>query len=282
MTDASHDEALLARIAARIEEGGPARDTDEALFLAFREALEAGRLRAARRAECGTWQVEVRVKQGILWGFRLGTLTDMTAGLAFSDRHTWPPQTGFTARRVRVVPGGSSVRAGAFLAPTVTMMPPAYVNVGAFVEEGTMIDSHALVGSCAQVGRRVHLSAAAQLGGVLEPVGMRPVIVEDDVLIGGGVGVYEGTLVRQGAVLATGVQLTASVPVYDLVHERILRATADTPLEIPAGAVVVAGSRPVRNSPWGTELGLQLQCALIVKYRDERTDLRAALEGDLR
>jgi len=275
---------LLDTVSSLFHAGVRDRTPDvEATFLAFRNALQAGDIRAARRDDNGQWVVNPRVKEGILLGFRIGRITDMDAGLPFSDRDTWPLQRpDTTARNIRIVPGGSSIRSGAHLEPGVTIMPPAYINVGAWVGEGTMVDSHALVGSCAQVGRRVHLSAAAQLGGVLEPIGMRPVIIEDDVLIGGGVGVYEGTLVRERAVLGAGVILTGSTPVYDLVRETIYRATAEQPLEIPAGAVVVAGSRPLIGSPWAQQLGLQLQCPIIVKYRDEKTDLRAALEGDLR
>lgn len=245
-------------------------------------ALEAGRVRAAACDEAGNWVVNPAVKQGILVGFRVGRIVQMDAGLPFADKDTFPAQRpDLVGRGVRIVPGGSSVRRGAYLGPSVTCMPPMYINVGAYVGEGTMVDSHALVGSCAQIGARVHLSAAAQIGGVLEPVGMRPVVIEDDVLVGGGCGVYEGTLVRQGAVLGAGVVLTASTPVYDLVHERVLRATADAPLEIPAQAVVVPGSRPLQHT-FAAKHGLHIQCAVIVKYRDARTDLRAALEGDLR
>jgi 2,3,4,5-tetrahydropyridine-2-carboxylate N-succinyltransferase len=283
MASTPHDH-LLHAVSFLYHEGVRERTPEvEATFLAFRHALQAGDIRAAQRSDDGTWVVNPRVKEGILLGFRIGRITDMDAGLPFSDRDTWPVQRpDTTARNIRIVPGGSSIRSGAHLEPGVTIMPPAYINVGAWVGEGTMVDSHALVGSCAQVGRRVHLSAAAQLGGVLEPIGLRPVIIEDDVLIGGGVGVYEGTLVRERAVLGAGVILTGSTPVYDVVRETVYRATADQPLEIPAGAVVVAGSRPLNGSAWAQQLGLQLQCPIIVKYRDEKTDLRAALEGDLR
>lgn len=282
--DSTPHDSLLEAISALFHAGVRERTPEnEATFLAFRDALQAGDIRAAQRSETGEWIVNPRVKQGILFGFRIGRIADMDAGLPFSDRDTWPVQRpATTSRNIRIVPGGSSIRSGAHIESSVTVMPPAYINVGAWVGEGTMVDSHALVGSCAQVGRRVHLSAAAQLGGVLEPIGMRPVIIEDDVLIGGGVGVYEGTLVRERAVLGAGVILTGSTPVYDIVRETIYRATTDQPLEIPAGAVVVAGSRPLTGSPWAQQLGLQLQCPIIVKYRDEKTDLRAALEGDLR
>jgi 2,3,4,5-tetrahydropyridine-2-carboxylate N-succinyltransferase len=250
-------------------------------------ALERGAVRAAERDADGTWRAVPWVKRGILLGFRVGRIVDMSvqpqAGvtLPFFDKHTYPPQPMTVANGVRLVPGGSSVRRGAYLAPGVVCMPPMYVNVGAWIGAGTMVDSHALVGSCAQIGERVHLSAAAQIGGVLEPVNASPVVIEDDVLVGGNCGVYEGTIVRAKAVLAAGVILTRGTPVYDLVHERVYRATADHPLEIPAGAVVVPGARQVAAG-WGAEQGLSLQTPVIVKYRDERTDLATALEGWLR
>jgi 2,3,4,5-tetrahydropyridine-2-carboxylate N-succinyltransferase len=227
------------------------------------------------------------VKRGILLGFRAGRLVDMSVGgapgatLPFFDKHTYPVQSFDVDRGVRLVPGGSSVRRGAYLAPGVVCMPPMYVNVGAWIGAGTMVDSHALVGSCAQIGERVHLSAAAQVGGVLEPVNAAPVVIEDDVLVGGNCGVYEGTIVRARAVLAAGVVLTRGTPVYDLVHERILRGSGESPLEVPAGAVVVPGAREVARG-WGREQGLSLQTPVIVKYRDERTDVATALEGWLR
>lgn len=247
-------------------------------------ALEAGELRAAWRDDEGTWHVVPEVKQGILVAFRIGSFAEFPVGaLPFSDKSTFAPQRfDIASRNIRIVPGGSSVRRGAYLGRDVTCMPPMFVNVGAYVGDGTMVDSHALVGSCAQIGRGVHLSAAAQIGGVLEPIGMRPVIIEDGALIGGNCGVYEGTLVRERAVLGAGVVLTASTRVYDLVREQVYSATSDRPLEIPANAVVVPGTRPVTNSAFGREHGLQLACPVIVKYRDEKTDLRAALEGDLR
>jgi 2,3,4,5-tetrahydropyridine-2,6-dicarboxylate N-succinyltransferase len=251
-------------------------------------ALERGSVRAADRDADGNWHAVPWVKRGILLGFRVGRVADMSLGghhgeprLSFFDKHTYPPQTMSLENGVRVVPGGSSVRRGAYLAPGVVCMPPMYVNVGAWVGAGTMVDSHALVGSCAQIGERVHLSAAAQIGGVLEPVNASPVVIEDDVLVGGNCGVYEGTIVRTRAVLAAGVVLTRGTPVYDLVHERVYRANADHPLEIPAGAVVVPGARRVATG-WGAEQGLSLQTPVIVKYRDERTDLATALEGWLR
>jgi 2,3,4,5-tetrahydropyridine-2,6-dicarboxylate N-succinyltransferase len=250
-------------------------------------ALESGELRAAERSEDGTWSAVPWVKRGILLGFRLGRLVDMSVGaggtgtLPFFDKDTYPVQSFTVDRGVRLVPGGSSVRRGAHLAPGVVCMPPMYVNVGAWIGAGTMVDSHALVGSCAQIGERVHLSAAAQIGGVLEPVNASPVVIEDDVLVGGNCGVYEGTIVRSRAVLAAGVILTRGTPVYDLVHERIVRADAERPLEIPPGAVVVPGARRV-STGWGAEQGIALQTPVIVKYRDERTDVATALESWLR
>ena len=251
-------------------------------------ALEAGTLRAAERDANGRWNAIAWVKRGILLGFRVGRLTDMSIGghhgeprFAFFDKHVYTPRQLTLDDGVRIVPGGSVVRRGAYLAPSVVCMPPMYVNVGAWIGAGTMVDSHALVGSCAQIGERVHLSAAAQIGGVLEPVNASPVVIEDDVLVGGNCGVYEGTVVRAKAVLAAGVVLTRGTPVYDLVHERVLRADASQPLEIPAGAVVVPGARRVAGG-WGAEQGLSLQTPVIVKYRDERTDLATALEGWLR
>ena len=251
-------------------------------------ALERGAARAAERGADGTWRAVPWVKRGILLGFRVGRVVDMSLGghhgelrLGFFDKHTYPPQTMSLENGVRIVPGGSAVRRGAYLAPGVVCMPPMYVNVGAWIGAGTMVDSHALVGSCAQIGERVHLSAAAQIGGVLEPVNAAPVVIEDDVLVGGNCGVYEGTIVRAKAVLAAGVVLTRGTPVYDLVHERVYRASVDQPLEIPAGAVVVPGARHVASG-WGAEQGLSLQTPVIVKYRDERTDLATALERWLR
>ncbi len=258
----------------------------EELVDALLGALERGEVRAAQRDAEGRWSAVPWVKRGILLGFRVGRLSDMSVGddrssLPFFDKHTYPLQRFDVSRGVRIVPGGSSVRRGAYLAPGVVCMPPMYVNVGAWIGSGTMVDSHALVGSCAQIGERVHLSAAAQIGGVLEPVNAAPVVIEDDVLVGGNCGVYEGTIVRSRAVLAAGVVLTRGTPVYDLVHERILRASESGPLEIPSGAVVVPGARQVSKG-WGNEQGIALQTPVIVKYRDEKTDVATALEGWLR
>jgi 2,3,4,5-tetrahydropyridine-2-carboxylate N-succinyltransferase len=258
---------------------------DRELFAEFKAALNRGSVRAAERMPGGEWKVNPWVKRGILLGFRMGSLTDMSptegGGLRFFDKDTYPPRPTTIVENVRIVPGGSSIRDGAYIAPGVVCMPPMYANVGAYVDEGTMIDSHALVGSCAQVGKRVHLSAAAQVGGVLEPVGAVPVIIEDDVLVGGGCGIYEGTIVRERAVLAAGTILTGSTPVYDLVHEEVLKRTGDKPLEIPAGAVVVPGSRAVTTER-GRAWGLSLYAPVIVKYRDEKTDRAVQLEDYLR
>lgn len=257
-------------------------------FLELRDALEAGTVRSASpdRAAATGWQVHTWVKQGILLGFRIGTLTDVSgAALSFVDKHTYPVRQFTAADGIRIVLGGSSVRAGAFVARGVVCAPPMYINTGAWVDEGTMVDSHALVGSCAQVGKRVHLSAAAQIGGVLEPVNASPVVIEDDVLVGGNSGIYEGTVVRKGAVLAAGTILTRGTPVFDLVHGTVLRATAEMPLVIPEGAVVVPGSRAVtkgRAHPAADAWGLSLYAPVIVKYRDEKTDLSTTLEDLLR
>jgi 2,3,4,5-tetrahydropyridine-2-carboxylate N-succinyltransferase len=250
-------------------------------FLEFRDALTQGKIRAAEKIG-GRWVVNPWVKHGILLGFRLGELVETgSAGLTFVDKDTFPARQFSVADRVRIVPGGSSVRVGAYVAPSVICMPPMFINVGAYVDEGTMVDSHALVGSCAQVGKRVHLSAAAQIGGVLEPVNAAPVIIEDDVLVGGNCGVYEGTLVRARAVLGAGTILTRSTPLYDLVRNEIYRATADSVLEVPEGAVVVPGSRAVKKGA-ASDLGISLYTPVIVKYRDEKTDRGIELEDWLR
>lgn len=248
--------------------------------VALLERLERGETRAAEPDGEG-WRVNPEVKEGILAAFRLGVDVDVPAApFAFRDRDLLPPR-GALPVGVRVVPGGTAIRRGAFVAPGVVVMPPAYVNVGAYVDEGSMIDSHALVGSCAQVGKRVHLSAAAQLGGVLEPVGALPVVVEDDVFVGGGCGLYEGVRVRARAVLAAGVVLTGSSVLYDVVNERELRAPEGGPLAVPEGAVVVPGSRPAPGS-WAHVRGLSISAAVIVKYRDAKTGARTALEAALR
>ncbi len=256
----------------------------EATVHALLGALESGVLRSAVRGADGEWRAVPWVKRGILLGFRVGRLVEMSppdAALHFFDKHTYPTQRFEVARNVRIVPGGSSIRRGAHIAAGVVVMPPAYVNVGSHVGAGTMIDSHALVGSCAQIGARVHLSAAAQVGGVLEPINASPVVIEDDVIVGGNCGVYEGTVVREKAVLAAGVVLTRGTPVFDLVKETVYRGNAERPLEIPAGAVVVPGARAVKGG-FAEAQGLSVQTPVIVKYRDEKTDLATALEGWLR
>jgi 2,3,4,5-tetrahydropyridine-2-carboxylate N-succinyltransferase len=302
-------QAEIERLAAQ-----PAEQVDRAAarraFLELRPLLDAGKVRAAEKVD-GRWRVNVWVKQGILLGFRIGEVVEFpfaaelrAAGfgsaetthpgqsrartehpqdpvLSFVDKDTFPIRRFSAGDGVRVVPGGSSVREGAYLAKGVICMPPMYVNVGAYVDEGTMIDSHALVGSCAQVGRRVHLSAAAQVGGVLEPVNASPVIIEDDVLVGGNCGIYEGTQVGARAVLGSGTILTRSTPLYDLVKGEIYRASSDEPLKVPENAVVVPGSRAVTKGK-GSEWGLSLYTPVIVKYRDEKTDRSVALEEALR
>jgi 2,3,4,5-tetrahydropyridine-2-carboxylate N-succinyltransferase len=271
-------QSSIERLAAQ---GEVERDPEaRKIFLKFRDQLTQGKIRAAEKID-GKWSVNAWVKQGILLGFRLGELADMSAGLSFVDKDTFPARQFSVADRVRIVPGGSSVRVGAYLAPSVICMPPMFINVGAYVDEGTMVDSHALVGSCAQIGKRVHLSAAAQIGGVLEPINAAPVIIEDDVLIGGNCGIYEGTLVRARAVLGAGTILTRSTPLYDLVRGEVYRA-ADAPLEVPENAVVVPGSRAVKQEkgPWGWNLSLYTP--VIVKYRDEKTDRGIELEDWLR
>ena len=272
----------------RIESIASRRDeiftrADETVFDEFKGALNRGEIRAAERNADGIWVVHSWVKQGLLLGFRMGALVEMSEGQSFKffDKHTYPVRPTDIGDNVRIVPGGSTIRDGAYVAPGVVCMPPMFVNAGAYIDEGTMIDSHALVGSCAQIGKRVHISAAAQIGGVLEPVGAMPVIVEDDVLVGGNCGVYEGTIVRERAVLATGTVLTGSTPVYDLVRSEIYQRRSDAPLEIPAGAVVVPGARAVQTE-LGQKWGLSLYAAIIVKYRDEKTDTAVQLEDYLR
>jgi len=272
--------SAIERLSAGETKGNPgeARRT----FLEFRAALTRGEVRAAEKVG-GRWAVNAWVKQGILLGFRLGELQEMSDGgvLSFVDKDTFPARRLTLADRIRLVPGGSSIREGAYVAPSVICMPPMYINVGAYVDEGSMIDSHALVGSCAQVGKRVHLSAAAQVGGVLEPINAAPVVIEDDVLIGGNCGIYEGTLVRARAVLGAGTILTRSTPLYDLVRGEIYRATAEQALEVPENAVVVPGSRAVKKGK-SAEWNLSLYTPVIVKYRDEKTERGIELEDWLR
>ncbi len=269
----------IERLAAlgEVEHNPEARPT----FLEFRTALTQGKIRAAEKID-GRWVVNTWVKQGILLGFRLGELAETGGGgLLFVDKDTFPARQFSVEDRVRVVPGGSSVRVGAYVAPSVICMPPMFINVGAYVDEGTLVDSHALVGSCAQIGKRVHLSAAAQIGGVLEPINAAPVVIEDDVLVGGNCGVYEGTLVRARAVLGAGTILTRSTPLYDLVRGEVYRASAEASLEVPEGAVVVPGSRAVEKGAY-RDWNLSLYTPVIVKYRDEKTDRGIELEDWLR
>ncbi len=259
-------------------------DIDRALkvFAKFKFFLNRGEVRAAQRVN-GKWSVNEWVKKGILLGFKLGELEDVSinAHFKFFDKTTFPLKSLQVTDGVRIVPGGSSIRDGAFVAKGVVCMPPMYINVGAYVDEGTMVDSHALVGSCAQVGKHVHLSAGAQIGGVLEPVGVLPVIIEDDVFVGGTCGVFDGTIVKQGAVLAAGVVLAGGTHVYDVVNRRVLGREGDQPLTIPENAVVVPGSRPIAV-PWATEQGLHVSTPIIMKYRDEKTSASIALEKVLR
>ena len=280
--EADSTQSLEKRIEHWFAQGAAATREREALetFYELRAMLETGTVRSAQPDASSPlgWRVNAWVKRGILLGFRLGSMVVMDAG-SFVEKHTYPARIFTVEDGVRMIPGGSSVRSGAFLAKGVVCVPPMWVNVGAYVDEGTMIDSHALVGSCAQVGKRVHLSAAAQIGGVLEPVNATPVVLEDDVLVGGNSGVYEGTIVRAGAVLAAGTILTRGTPVYDVVHDTVLRATADQPLIIPPGAVVVPGSRAIGK---GTMPGLSVYTPIIVKYRDEKTELSTVLEDLLR
>jgi 2,3,4,5-tetrahydropyridine-2-carboxylate N-succinyltransferase len=269
----------------RFADGVPKGEEATALeaFRALKVELNTGRVRAAERGPDGRWRANAWVKAGILLGFRLGLVRPAATGgpFPFFDKDTYPLRALGPEDGVRVVPGGSAIRDGSYVARGVVCMPPMYVNVGAYVDEGTMIDSHALVGSCAQIGRRVHLSAAAQIGGVLEPAGALPVIIEDEVLVGGNCGVYEGTVVRERAVLAPGTVLTGGTVVFDLVHDRTYRREGERPLEIPSGAVVVPGTRPVRSGP-GQAAGISLYAPIIVKYRDEKTDVAVRLEELLR
>lgn len=265
-------------------EGAPPTDLTEAkrTFVEFRKALTHGEIRAAEKRE-GEWHANAWVKQGILLGFRLGELAEMgdPKSLSFVDKDTFPARRMRLQDRIRVVPGGSAMRLGAYVAPGVVCMPPMYINVGAYVDEGTMVDSHALVGSCAQIGKRVHLSAAAQIGGVLEPVNASPVVIEDEVLVGGNCGVYEGTQVRARAVLAAGTILTRGTPLYDLVRGEVYKASAEKPLIVPEGAVVVPGSRAVTKGK-GAEWNISVYTPVIVKYRDEKTETSVELEDLLR
>ena len=273
--------AEIERYATDVPDGEEARALRA--FHWLKQLLNRGAVRAAEPGPDGTWRVNRWVKSGILLGFRLGRVTQVLGAgpFPFFDKDTYPLRSISPSDGMRIVPGGSTIRDGCYVAPGVVCMPPMYINVGAYVGEGTMVDSHALVGSCAQIGRRVHLSAGAQIGGVLEPAGALPVIIEDEVLVGGNSGVYEGTIVRERAVLAPGTILSAGTSIFDLVRDRVYRREGDRPLEIPAGAVVVPGSRPVRSGP-GAEAGVSLYAPVIVKYRDEKTETAIKLEELLR
>ena len=284
--------ADLSREIERLFDENPGKysDAERKVFQQFKDALNAGEIRAAEPDSAGKapgasgWRVNAWVKKGILLGFRMGAIVDMSIDAArqpFFDKSTYPVKTFAANAGVRIVPGGSSIRDGCYVARGVTCMPPMYVNVGAYVDEGTMIDSHALVGSCAQIGRRCHISAAAQIGGVLEPVGALPVVVEDEVLVGGNCGLYEGTVVKKRAVLGSGTILNRSTPVYDVVTGAVHSASADAPLVIPENAVVVAGARAISQGR-GKDWNLSLYTPVIVKYRDAKTDVKVQLEDLLR
>ncbi len=287
MTTPASTSELNATIAELVEQS-PLRDREaaRATVALLLSALEQGEVRAAER-EPGGWRAVEWVKQGILLAFRAGETRmlpdeEEDALFRFFDRDTFPLRaTRGVEENVRIVPGGSSVRAGAYLGPQVVIMPPAYVNVGAWIGEGSMVDSHALVGSCAQIGARVHLSAGAQIGGVLEPIGLRPVIIEDEAMIGANVGIVEGVLVGRRAVIAPGVQLTSATPLFDLVKETVYRSRPGRPLSVPDGAVVVPGTRPAKGA-FAQQQGLKLYAPIIVKYRDDKTDAATALEEVLR
>jgi 2,3,4,5-tetrahydropyridine-2-carboxylate N-succinyltransferase len=283
-TAPSLEERILAF--AALPDLGERRDGARMTFAELRHALSEGRVRAAEpdpNAPAG-WKVNTWVKQGILLGFRCGAIADMSVNTGkwpFFDKDTLPLRKFTTASNVRIIPGGSSVRDGAYVGVGVICVPPMFINIGAYVGEGTLVDSHALIGSCAQIGKRVHVSAGAQIGGVIEPVGALPVIVEDEALIGGNTGVYEGAVIKSGAVLAAGTVLTGSTPVYDLVHERIIKPEPGQPLVIPENAVVVPGARAVTVGI-GAQWHLSLATPVIVKYRDARTDTRTELEQWIR
>jgi 2,3,4,5-tetrahydropyridine-2,6-dicarboxylate N-succinyltransferase len=280
------DSGTLRQDIERLYEEGPSADRERAraMFAALREELSAGRVRSAEpdpSAPTG-WRVNTWVKKGILVGFRFGDLVDVSINTGertwfFGDKDTLPLKAMDTSMGVRVVPGGSSIRDGAYVGKGVICVPPMYINIGAYVGDSSLIDSHALVGSCAQVGRRVHISAGAQIGGVIEPVGAIPVIIEDDALVGGNTGIYEGAVIKARAVIGAGTILTGSTPLYDLVRERIIKPEGDAPLVVPEGAVVVPGARAVTQG-MGPKWGLSLATPVIVKYRDEKTDSRTSLE----
>jgi 2,3,4,5-tetrahydropyridine-2,6-dicarboxylate N-succinyltransferase len=282
------DFGLLKRsIEALFEEKPQSYSADHhSLFLEFRDLLSRGAVRAAEpdASQPTGWRVNAWVKKGILLGFRIGGIVEMSSGgspAQFFDKSTYPLKRFTASDGVRIVPGGSSIRDGCYIGRGVTCMPPMYINVGAYVDDGSMIDSHALVGSCAQIGRNCHISAAAQIGGVLEPVGALPVVIEDDVLVGGNCGIYEGTVVKRGAVLGSGTILNRSTPIYDLVNETVHRATGEQPLIVPEAAVIVAGSRAVHSGA-GAKWGISLYTPVIVKYRDAATEAKIQLEDLLR
>ncbi|MBU1298353.1 MAG: 2,3,4,5-tetrahydropyridine-2,6-dicarboxylate N-succinyltransferase [Bacteroidetes bacterium] len=258
------------------------RDEVGEAFNELKNLLNHGRVRSAEPVD-GGWKVNVWVKKGILLAFRIGALTEFSGDDLFKyfDKSTMHVRRFSLGDNVRIVPGGSAVRDGAFVSKGVVIMPPAYINIGAYVDEGTMIDSHALVGSCAQIGKRVHLSAAAQIGGVLEPIGAMPVVIEDDVMVGGNCGVYEGTIVKKGCVLASGVIITGSTPVYDIVNQTIYKKSSDRPFTIPENAVVVSGSRPLSND-WAKGQNISVYAPVIIKYRDAKTDAATTIEESLR
>jgi 2,3,4,5-tetrahydropyridine-2-carboxylate N-succinyltransferase len=274
----------FSSVEVRVKALGATTDRTEAVKTIglFMTELEKGTIRAATRDADGIWQVAAWVKEGILAAFKYGVNAEFASGaLSFIDKDTIPARRFKIQDGIRIVPGGSSIRRGAYVGKGVVMMPPAFVNIGAYIDEDTMIDSHALVGSCAQIGKRVHLSAGAQIGGVLEPVGNLPVVIEDDVVVGGNSGIYEGTIVRGRAVIGAGVILTGSTPVYDTVRGQIYRRTGDRPLEIPFGAVVIPGARTLKGT-FAEKHELQIATPVIVKYRDEKTNASTALEEALR
>lgn len=272
----------LQRLAEELETNFE-REKFELFALQFLEKLNNGEIRSASPLPNGEWQVNIWVKKGILLLFKYGQLVDMSinSNFKFFDKHTLPLKQVMLESKIRIVPGGSSIRSGCFIAPGVICMPPMYVNIGAYVDEGTLLDSHSLVGSCAQIGKRVHLSAASQIGGVLEPIGAFPVIIEDDVFIGGNCGIYEGVRIHKGAVIASGVVLTSSTKVFDVVNQKLLQSEGNKPLEIPEFAVVVAGTRKLTGE-FPEKYGLSIYSPIIIKYRDERTDSKSALETILR
>jgi 2,3,4,5-tetrahydropyridine-2-carboxylate N-succinyltransferase len=272
---------LKQKFESAAAKGNLSYDEGIALFNEVRLALEAGEIRTAEKVN-GQWIVNNWVKQAILFGFKVGVLQEVSSSpWNYFDKSTLPVQDITLEKRVRIVPGGSSVRGGSFVAKGTIIMPPSYINIGAYVDEGCMIDSHALVGSCAQLGKNVHLSAASQIGGVLEPIGAMPVIIEDNVFIGGNCGIYEGAIVRQNAVIGTGVIINASTPVFDSTTGNFIKKEKDKSLEIPENAVVIAGSRPM-SSGFGKETGIHVYCPVIIKYRDDKTGKSITLEDLLR